>query len=98
MLIKLPGFYINIPIGAVAAVIIALSFKAPETAKFARINFKERLYHFDILGILTIMASVVCFVLALQKAGVTFPWRSSMVIGLLIGSILLFIVFCGIQD
>jgi hypothetical protein len=97
MLIKLPGFYINIPIGAVAAVIIALSFKAPETAKFARISFKEKLYHFDIIGILTIMASVVCFVLALQKAGVTYPWRSSMVIGLLIGSILLFIIFCGIQ-
>jgi hypothetical protein len=96
-LIASPGFYINLPIGAVAALIIALSFQAPESAKPLQISLKEKVRHFDILGIVMIIAAVVCYLLALQKAGTTYSWRSAMVIGLLVGSIVIFIMFCGAQ-
>lgn len=60
-------------------------------------TFREKLLNMDILGIVTIMSSVICYLLALQKAGITYPWKSAMVIGLLIGSILLFIIFIILQ-
>jgi uncharacterized membrane protein len=39
------------------------------------------------------MAAVICYILALQDAGVTKPWKSSTVIGLLVGFVLIGIAF-----
>ena len=47
----------------------------------------------DIPGAALIMAAVVCYILALQDGGVTKPWNSSLVIGLLIGFVLITIAF-----
>jgi hypothetical protein len=51
----------------------------------------------DVLGILTIMCAVICYLLALQVAGLTYGWHSAMVIGLLVGSGLLFVAFILLQ-
>jgi hypothetical protein len=48
----------------------------------------------DLPGAGLIMAAVVCYILALQDAGVTKPWKSSTVIGLLVGFVLISIAFC----
>ncbi|EPE30953.1 MFS general substrate transporter [Glarea lozoyensis ATCC 20868] len=90
-------FYINLPLGAAVVGIIALFFVTPAASKTVDVPLKEKLLNFDVLGIFVIMASVVCYLLALQKAGITHAWKSAMIIGLLIGFILLFIVFCVIQ-
>jgi hypothetical protein len=47
----------------------------------------------DLPGAGLIMAAVICYVIALQDAGVTRPWNSSVVIGLLVGFVLITIVF-----
>jgi MFS transporter, DHA2 family, glioxin efflux transporter len=47
----------------------------------------------DLLGTFTIMAAVVCYLLALQWGGVTKKWSDSTVIGTLIGFCLLAIAF-----
>ena len=43
------------------------------------------------------MAALICYILALQWAGVTKPWSSADVIGTLIGWILLTIVFALVE-
>jgi MFS transporter, DHA2 family, glioxin efflux transporter len=77
--------------------VIGLFFEAPEAARPTKATFREKLLNMDILGIVTIMCAVICYLLALQKAGVTYAWNSSMVIGLLVGSGLFFILFVIIQ-
>ena len=47
----------------------------------------------DPLGSFTIMAAVICFLLALQWGGVTKPWSDPSVIGTFFGFGLLLIIF-----
>lgn len=51
----------------------------------------------DLPGAGLIMAAVVCYVLALEEAGVGKAWNSSMVIGLLVGFVLIVITFCVVE-
>ncbi|MCJ1245267.1 hypothetical protein MMC30_002470 [Trapelia coarctata] len=90
-------FYINLPIGALSAVVIAAFFQTPEAAKPVSASFREKILQIDILGILTIIAAVICYLLALQRAGISDTWNSSVVVGLLVGFVLLFAVFCVLQ-
>ncbi|KAE9380903.1 MFS general substrate transporter [Stipitochalara longipes BDJ] len=90
-------FYINLPIGGASAIVIALFFKAPNAARPTKATLHEKLLNMDILGTLTVMCAVICYLLALQKSGIKHPWKSAMVIRLLVRSILLFIIFVGVQ-
>lgn len=47
----------------------------------------------DFPGAAMIMAAVICYILALQYGGVTKPWNSSVVIGLLVGFVLISVAF-----
>lgn len=51
----------------------------------------------DFLGCALFLAAVCCLLLALQWGGQTKPWSSSTVIGLLVGSAALALVFIFIQ-
>ena len=53
----------------------------------------EKLLQMDPLGTFTIMAAVVCYLLALQWGGVTKSWSSSPVVGTLVGFGLLVVIF-----
>lgn len=86
-------FYINLPIGAVSALIVMFYFHAPKAAKPAEATWREKLLQMDFLGMTLIMGGLVAFMLALQYGGTTHPWKSSVVIGLLIGSVLIYVVF-----
>ena len=57
----------------------------------------EKFLQMDPLGTFTIMAAIVCYLLALQWGGVTKPWSSSDVIGVLVGFGLLVILFAVIE-
>ena len=86
-------FYINLPIGGVSAVIIFFTFKTPAAARPVPASWKEILLQMDLVGTFLIMASTVCYLLALQWGGTTKPWSDSTVIGTLIGFVLLTIAF-----
>ncbi|MCJ1411311.1 hypothetical protein MMC19_005399 [Ptychographa xylographoides] len=86
-------FYINLPIGGAAAVIIFFTFKVPKAVKPAPASLREKLLQMDLVGTFTIMAAVVCFLLALQWGGVTKSWKDSSVIGTLVGFVLLLVAF-----
>lgn len=51
----------------------------------------------DFPGLVTLLASIICFVLALQWGGVTKAWGSADVVGTLVGWIVLLVVFVIIQ-
>jgi len=93
---KLLGFYINLPLGAVSVLILIFSF-VPPAARPTDLTLREKILQFDLLGLVLILAAVLCYLLTLQKAGVTYAWKSSMTIGLLVGFSLLFIIFCVSQ-
>ncbi len=57
------------------------------------VTLKQKLLEVDIIGTALILGSVVCYIIALQKAGVTDPWSSSVSIGLLVGFGVLAIIF-----
>ena len=90
-------FYINLPIGGVAAAIIFMTFKTPKAVKPAEASIKEKLLQMDLVGTFTIMAAVICYLLALQWGGVTKSWKDSSVIGTLVGFVLLLIAF-GVNE
>ncbi|OBT90094.1 hypothetical protein VE02_02523 [Pseudogymnoascus sp. 03VT05] len=86
-------FYINLPVGGVAAIILVLFFKLPDHVKPAEATFREKMLQLDPTGIVLILCAVICYVLALQWGGVSLPWNNSKVIGLFIGFALLMIAF-----
>ncbi|KAK9326757.1 major facilitator superfamily domain-containing protein [Lipomyces starkeyi] len=87
-------FYINLPIGGVAAAILVVFFRLPPHVKPAEATFREKILQLDPIGIVLIIGSVICYVLALQwGGGLTMPWNSSTIIGLFVGFGLLLIAF-----
>lgn len=86
-------FYINLPLGGVSAAIIFFTFTTPSAARPTPATWKEILLQMDVVGTFLIMASTVCYLLALQWGGSTKPWSDSTVIGTLIGFVLLAIAF-----
>jgi EmrB/QacA subfamily drug resistance transporter len=73
-------FYINLPIGAVALVVITVVLPATST---------RRKHSIDFVGATLIAAFATCVVLATSWGGTTYPWGSPVVIGLFAGSVFL---------
>jgi MFS transporter, DHA2 family, glioxin efflux transporter len=90
-------FYINLPIGGVSAVVILLFFTAPAAARPQRASLKEKLLQMDLPGSFTLMAAVVCYLLAMQWGGTSRAWSSGSVIGTLVAFGVLIIAFVGIE-
>ncbi|KAI0385716.1 MFS gliotoxin efflux transporter glia [Hypomontagnella monticulosa] len=78
-------FYINLPIGGLAAVVVIFLFHTPSAAEHIRAPLKERLLQLDPVGVALAMGSIICFIQGLQYAGSSRPWNDSQVIGLLVG-------------
>jgi len=83
----------QLPVGGVAAIIVFFFFKTPAHVKPAQATFKEKMLQLDLLGASLIMALVIMYTLALQYGGQTHPWKSGVVIGLLVGSFAIFVIF-----
>jgi EmrB/QacA subfamily drug resistance transporter len=75
-------FYINLPIGAIALVVITVVLPATSTRRHHRIDY---------LGATLLGAFATCVVLATSWGGTTYPWGSAVIIGLFIGSVVLIV-------
>ncbi|KAF7331021.1 Major facilitator superfamily transporter [Mycena venus] len=89
-------FFINLPIGAVTLIIVALFFKTPPEIARREVNtsLPKLLKRLDPWGTAIFVPSVICILLALQ-GGTRYSWSSSLIIALLVlfgVFILLFIV------
>lgn len=87
-------FYINLPIGGVAAGCVLFFFRTPAHVKKAhKTSLREILLSFDPLGFVLFAGTMLCFLLALQWGGVMRAWNTSTVIGLLVGWALMMVLF-----
>lgn len=94
ILIKVLGFYINLPIGALVAIVIVL-IRIPEQKQKSRaLSVFPKLHQYlDLIGFCLFAPAVLQLLLALQYGGNQFAWRSSQVIGLFCGSAATFVVW-----
>ncbi|KAL3478061.1 putative MFS transporter [Aspergillus californicus] len=90
-------FWINLPIGGIAAALIILFFKPPKQAQATNVPWKEIILQMDISGIVLLFGAILCFLLALQWGGSTKPWSSADVIGTLVGSAVIIVAF-GVNE
>jgi hypothetical protein len=91
------SFFINLLCGAVAAASMGFFFRVPKAVKPTEAALKEKIMEMDIPGFLFVLASVVCYLLAMQWGGAVKSWGSSDVIGTLFGSITLFVAFLAVE-
>ncbi|KAH7153625.1 major facilitator superfamily domain-containing protein [Dactylonectria macrodidyma] len=89
-------FYINLPFGAVAMVVIffLLSLPHPVTAKLSTM---QRLAQLDMIGTALIVPGTICLLLALQWGGSTYSWSDGRIEALLVLAGLLLLGFVMVQ-
>lgn len=90
-------FYINLPIGAITMIVIAIFFKAPDRAAVANLGFKQRVKEFDLYGTAVFIPAIICLLLALQWGGTKYEWSDWRIILLFVFFGVLIIAFTAIQ-
>lgn len=89
-------FFINLPIGAITVVVIAIFFPDPQR-KINNETWSQRLWQFDPFGTAIFMPAIICLLLALQWGGTTYEWNSWRIILLLVLFCVLIIGFLFVQ-
>ncbi|GJN81907.1 hypothetical protein PLIIFM63780_005443 [Purpureocillium lilacinum] len=90
-----PRFYINLPLGGLAAVLILLTDipeqtpKKPATLAYVRALIPT----FDLVGFVLFAPASIMLLLALQFGSGDYGWKSSQVIGLFCGAVVTGIIF-----
>ncbi|CAJ2509723.1 Uu.00g056230.m01.CDS01 [Anthostomella pinea] len=88
-------FYINLPLGAPCALFMIFCRIPDQIEKLSPLAILPRLHHhLDLVGFLLFAGSVVQLLLAFEFGGNQFPWNSSTVIGLFVGAVATFVVWC----
>lgn len=78
-------FYINLPIGGAAMLVILLTLK-PTPPAAPGLTIRQKLAKLDLLGELLLFPCLICLLLALQWGGSKYPWSDWRII-------LLFVLF-----
>ncbi|KAH1519635.1 hypothetical protein KXW39_007867 [Aspergillus fumigatus] len=89
-------FYINLPIGGLAVVLIVIFLK-PFKRQRVHADWKHNLRQLDFLGSAVFMPAIICILLALQFGGTVYPWSNWRLILLLVLFGVLIIAWLGIQ-
>lgn len=90
-------FYINLPLGAITVVVIAICFKSPQRKAEAKVPVLTRMKQLDIGGTLLFIVDVVIVLLALQWGGSKYAWNSWIIILLFTLFAILTVIFIGLQ-
>lgn len=86
-------FWINLPLGGPIVVMILVFLHMPRHIKPEPATWREIILQFDLPGFGLLLASLVCFTLALQWGGQTKAWSDKAVVATLVLWILLTIAF-----
>jgi EmrB/QacA subfamily drug resistance transporter len=86
-------FYVNLPVGALALLILTTWLPAAISLRSTAYRGWAAVRRIDIPGALTAAGATVCLLLGLTWGGVTYPWGSEQVVGLLIAAGVLYLAF-----
>ena len=86
-------FYVNLPIGVVALALLFFRLPANISLRSTQYRGAAAFRRIDFVGAATASAGTVCLLLGLTWGGVTYPWNSGQVIGILVAAVLLFAGF-----
>lgn len=89
-------FYINLPIGGIAIVVLVLILHLPK-AKKAGTPWRQQVLQLDPIGTVFFVSGIVCLLLALQWGGSTYAWGNGRIIALLVLFVVCISVFIGVQ-
>uniref|UniRef100_A0A093V1Z8 Putative HC-toxin efflux carrier TOXA n=1 Tax=Talaromyces marneffei PM1 TaxID=1077442 RepID=A0A093V1Z8_TALMA len=88
----------RLPIGGLSIGIIALILHIPPQADDNSNQTKlQKVLDLDLIGFGLLLSAVVCLLLALQWGGNTYAWKSSRIIGLIVGAVLIACIFAFSQ-
>ncbi|MBY0154326.1 MFS transporter [Cytobacillus firmus] len=77
-------FYINLPIGVLSLMLIALFYKESQKRKKQKIDW---------MGSITLVGAIVCLLFALELGGNEYTWDSTVILSLFTGFAILFTMF-----
>ncbi|KAL4778169.1 major facilitator superfamily domain-containing protein [Aspergillus varians] len=89
-------FYLNLPIGGFTIIAVLLFFHVPSPRREQR-GVKAHIMRLDPFGVLLIVPSMVCLILALEWGGTTYPWSAPKMIGLLVTFAVLLVAFAVLE-
>ncbi|KAI3323299.1 putative MFS aflatoxin efflux pump [Xylariaceae sp. AK1471] len=89
-------FYINLPFGGVALVIVILLLRVPDREEM-KLSTKAKLSQLDAVGTSALVPAVVSLLLALEWGGLNYAWNDRRIIALLTLAVFLGIVFILVQ-
>lgn len=88
------GFYINLPVGGLVAVLLVFLSIPEQIPKPKGLkSVSTVLGNLDLIGFTLFAPAAIMFLLALQYGGSTDPWNSATIIGLFVGAGVTFIIF-----
>ncbi|EPS36331.1 hypothetical protein H072_10162 [Dactylellina haptotyla CBS 200.50] len=91
-------FYINLPLGGVAMLVIVVYFHVPRNDnETSKLPWAKKILHLDLLGTSCLVPGVVCLVLALQWGGQQYAWSNGRIIALLTVMSVLLLGFVAVQ-
>ena len=91
-------FWINLPLGGPILGLLILFLKVPKHIKPTPATWTEIVLQLDLPGFSLLLASLVCFALALQWGGQTKVWSNGSVIATLVFWILLSLIFLVVEN
>ncbi|EGG24315.1 major facilitator superfamily protein [Cavenderia fasciculata] len=75
------AFWINLPLGAIALCVVFFALRLPQDVISVRQGFKC----IDFVGTISLVVSVIGFLLALSWGGVNYSWQSPVILSLFFG-------------
>ncbi|KAK6956967.1 hypothetical protein Daesc_002249 [Daldinia eschscholtzii] len=90
-------FYINLPIGGLAMVVIFFFLKIARVNNPEGLPFFTRVLELDLLGAAILIPAIIMLLLALQWGGAQFPWSDRRIVGLFAGASVMAMFFVGIE-
>jgi len=90
-------FYINLPIGAIAIVVILLVLKVDRPMGQAGKSVREKILQLDPLGFACFLPGIVSLLLALQWGGAKYSWNDPKIVGLFVVFSVLILAFIVLQ-
>ncbi|KAI2463743.1 MFS general substrate transporter [Annulohypoxylon bovei var. microspora] len=90
-------FYINLPIGGLAMMVIFFFLNIPRVNNPDNKSFFARVLELDLLGAVVLIPAIILFLLALQWGGAQYPWNDRRIVGLFMAAGVLTLIFIGIE-